>query len=512
MKQKLNSVKHRKMNTFMMLVSGCGVGIAAALVSVAYRYSLGYAESFRNKMFESADTPFSVFVLFVILVFMGILVGFISKKEPMIKGSGIPQVKGQLLGYFSPSWLRVLVKKFIAGTLCILAGLSLGREGPSVQLGGMAAQGISEITGTDSSDSKYLIVCGACAGLAAAFNAPLAGLMFALEEIHRNFSRKAVFPAMAAAMCADVVSKLFFGTEAVLHMVRVDTLPLRYYLLYIFMGVICGAFGAFYNKTLFTVQKIYSKISKSDVVKITIPFAVSGIVGFTFPEIMGGGHGIIDMLSGGQLTLFFMVMLLIGKFTFSMISFCSGAPGGIFFPLLVLGALAGSIVGRAGVIVLGIPESYVINFMLLGMAGLFSGIVRAPLTGIVLVAEMSGSLTQFIGLAMVSCTAWLTAYMLKSRPVYDQMLDNMTPDSAGQSDDDYELVTMDIVIPYGSQADGKLIRNLNLPVNCHIVAIKRKEINLIPGGITAVRSGDILSIDCKAGTEKEVREVLGVQN
>ena len=104
MKQKLNSVKHRKMNTFMMLVSGCGVGIAAALVSVAYRYSLGYAESFRNKMFESADTPFSVFVLFVILVFMGILVGFISKKEPMIKGSGIPQVKGQLLGYFSPSW------------------------------------------------------------------------------------------------------------------------------------------------------------------------------------------------------------------------------------------------------------------------------------------------------------------------------------------------------------------------------------------------------------------------
>lgn len=442
---------------------------------------------------------------------MGILTGYISKNEPFIKGSGIPQVKGQLLGYFSPSWLKVLIKKFIAGTLCIFAGLSLGREGPSVQLGGMAAQGVSNLTGAEESDKNYLIVCGACAGLAAAFNAPLAGLMFALEEVHRNFSRRAVFPAMASAMCADVVSKLFFGTEAVLNMVKVDTLPLRYYILYIFMGILCGLFGAFYNKTLFAVQRIYKKASKSDVIRITIPFAISGIVGFTFPEIMGGGHGIIDMLSTGQLALYFMILLLIGKFVFSMVCFCSGAPGGIFFPLLVLGALAGSIAGRAGVMVLGIPEAYVINFMLLGMAGLFSGIVRAPLTGIVLVAEMSGSLTQFMGLAMVSCVAWLTAYTLKSRPIYDQMLDNLTAGTKEETEDDYGIVTFEGVIPFDSPVNGSLIRNIKLPTHCHIVGITRREINLIPEGITTVRSGDILTIACKAGTENEVRSLLGIQ-
>lgn len=498
------------MNMFKLLMAGCAVGIFAAFAAVAYRYSLELAESFRKGMFEISKTPLHIAGVFLLLILMGLVTGYITQKEPMIKGSGIPQVKGQLLGYFAPSWAKIMIKKFTAGTLCIFAGLSLGREGPSVQLGAMAGQGFSELTGTNEGDRKYLIVCGACAGLAAAFNAPLAGLMFALEEVHKNFSRKAVFPAMAAAMCADAVSKMFFGTEAVLHMVQIEIPPMKYYLLYIVLGTVCGVFGAFYNKTLFAVQRLYKKIPVSDTVRITIPFAAAGVVGFTFPAVMGGGHGLIDMLAGGSAALTLMISLLVMKFMFSMVSFCSGAPGGIFFPLLVLGALTGSIVGRVSVMTLGIPENYVINFMLLGMAGLFSGIVRAPLTGIVLVAEMSGSFTQFMGLAMVSCVAWLVAYMLKGRPIYEQMLDNLVKDYGKSDDEEIDTALMYIVLPFGSPADGIMIKNLKLPSNCHIIGIERRGVDLIPEGAIAVKSGDVLRIAYKVGFEKEVRRSFGI--
>ena len=120
-----------------------------------------------------------------------------------------------------------------------------------------------------------------------------------------------------------------------------------------------------------------------------------------------------------------MLLLLAGKFVFTMICFCSGAPGGIFFPLLVLGALTGGIVGSGAVALLGLPEGVLLNFLLLGMVGMFSGIVRAPVTGIILVAEMSGSLTQFTGLVLVSAVAALTANLLGSKPIYDELLENM---------------------------------------------------------------------------------------
>ena len=123
-----------------------------------------------------------------------------------------------------------------------------------------------------------------------------------------------------------------------------------------------------------------------------------------------------------------MLLLLAAKFAFTMICFCSGAPGGIFFPLLVLGALSGGILGSGACALLGLPESCMINFLLLGMTGMFAGIVRAPITGIILVAEMSGSLTQFVGLVIVSVVSALTANLLKSKPVYDELLENMLRD------------------------------------------------------------------------------------
>ena len=129
----------------------------------------------------------------------------------MAAGSGIPQVKGALLGLIKMRWFHIMWVKLTAGIIGIGAGLSLGREGPSIQLGAVAAQGVSRLLGRTRMEERYLMTSGASAGLAAAFNAPLAGVIFALEELHRNFSIMVLLPSMAAAMTATVISRALLG-------------------------------------------------------------------------------------------------------------------------------------------------------------------------------------------------------------------------------------------------------------------------------------------------------------
>ena len=407
------------------------IGIFAALSAVAYRAVLSRSEALCHGIFSFASSPLRMILLFLFLLLVGLVVGRITESEPLIKGSGIPQLEGQFHGHLSPRPLAVLVKKFIGGALGIVCGLSLGREGPSIQLGAMAGQLVGRrLPDSDEEDNKLLLLCGACAGLAAAFNAPLAGVAFALEETYKKFTPKAVFVTASASIIADIISKLFFGMTPALDMPQVDVLPLSMFFLYHIVGICCGCLGVLFNKTLMSTQKLYKKLPVRDTFRIAIPFLFAGVFGLVLPEVLGGGHHIISHLSGVGMTVGMMLLLLVGKFVFTMICFCSGAPGGIFFPLLVLGALSGGIIGSGACALLGLPESCMINFLLLGMTGMFSGIVRAPITGIILVAEMSGSLTQFAGLVLVSVVSALTANMLGSKPVYDELLENMLRERA----------------------------------------------------------------------------------
>jgi len=169
------------------------IGAAAGIAAVAYRAALTEAEILREGLFHFADSPLHVIMLFAFLLLFGLITGRITESEPMIKGSGIPQMEGQFYGHFSPKPLPVLVKKFIGGTLSIICGLSLGREGPSIQLGAMSGQLVGDHLHNNEEDNKLLLLCGACAGLSAAFNAPLAGVAFAIEETYKKEPLAVVF-------------------------------------------------------------------------------------------------------------------------------------------------------------------------------------------------------------------------------------------------------------------------------------------------------------------------------
>ena len=408
----------------MLITEGLCVGLIGGFIVLLYRVALTFAGNWLIKILSYIKgNPFRCAVWFLILMALAWIVGRLVKWEPMISGSGIPQVEGEVSGRPSQNWKRVLPAKFAGGFLCMLGGLSLGREGPSIQLGAMAGQGISRALGRGKREEKFLMTCGASAGLSAAFHAPLAGMMFAVEEIHKTFSIPILLPVMTASVTADYIASHILGLDPVFHFQITEYLPQNYYWLLILLGILVGVSGVFYNWGMLKAQELYRKIPfLKETGRLLIAFLTAGVLGLVMPSVLGSGSGLIVSLTKGEMVLGMVVLTLVVKFLFSAVSFGSGAPGGIFFPLLILGALLGAVFAMTGAEFFGLDPVYINNFVLLGMTGFFTAIVRAPLTGIILLFEMSGSISQMLSLSIVSVTAYIVATLMRSEPIYDSLL------------------------------------------------------------------------------------------
>lgn len=244
------------------------------------------------------------------------------------------------------TWGKVILGKFFGGVLSIGSGLSLGREGPSVQLGAAVGQGFSRVFKRIKVEEKYLITGGASAGLAAAFNAPLAGVMFALEEVHKNFSPLVLLTTLSAALSSDFIASSLLGENPIFNLSIIKELPLSLYFYIIILGVILGVLGAIFNKVILKTQNLYS--SQTWLPKefyIILPLIFSIIVGILLPQALGGGHELINLLMKTSFSIKILIIIVVVKFLFTMASYESGAPGGIFLPLLAVGALIGNVYG-----------------------------------------------------------------------------------------------------------------------------------------------------------------------
>ncbi|EGD47551.1 Cl- channel voltage-gated family protein [Ruminiclostridium papyrosolvens DSM 2782] len=499
--------KHNTYNTLFhwhsfrlkLVFEGIAVGILTGLLIILYRFSLEKSMEFIKYIYGVLlIKPYLIPIWVGVLVIVGFIVGKIIKAEPMVSGSGIPQVEGVLLRKLKMSWWKVILGKFFGGVLAIGSGLSLGREGPSVQLGAAIGQGFSKIFKRIKLEEKYLITSGASAGLAAAFNAPLAGVMFALEEVHKNFSPLVLLSSLAAALSADYVSSGFFGLKPVLNFKTLNALPLKSYFYIIVLGVVLGALGGLFNKSILMFQTLYSKLRRiPKEFHIIIPMIISILLGLVLPQVLGGGHELItSLLANGGSPILFLLMLLLAKFLFTMVSYGSGAPGGIFLPLLSIGALIGSIYGFLAVYLFHFENIYINSFIILAMAGYFTAVVRAPITGIILITEMTGSFNHLLSLAIVSITAYIVADLLGSKPIYESLLERILRKQGRKvAIGSYKHKSiLEFAICMGSELDGKVIKDIKWPSHCLLVAVKRGEQEIIPKGDTALYAGDYLIV------------------
>lgn len=486
------------------------VGIIAGCIVTLYRVAVAYAEyiSYYIYGFLRADIIWLP-VWLVVLVLASLFITALVARCKMIEGSGIPQVKGIIRGYLEDNWLKTLSAKFLGGVIAILAGLSLGRAGPSIQLGACIGNGVADNLAKTRTEKKHLIAGGASAGLAAAFSAPLSGVMFALEEIYGYVSPVVLLSTIVAAVSADYVAGVALGFRPVFDFPLSSIMPSEYYWLLIPLGIVTGLCGAFYNIFLIRTQKIYKKTFSDPRIRTMLPFLSAAAIGLSFPLLLGGGYEITKLLIP-ETPLDLLVLLFIGKFLFSIFSIHSGAPGGIFFPLLVIGATLGTIFANIAVNTLGMDGKLFNNFIILAMTGYFTAIVRAPITGILMLAEMSGSLMHLLPSTIVAITAYITASVTKTPPIYESLLSNMLMSTRKEKlgAPHSEKVLIELVAHHGSKAEGKAVKALAFPEHCLLISLQKNGEDITPKGNTIIEANDTLVVLCNANKEAYIRHIL----
>lgn len=412
-----------------LLLEGLAIGLGAGISISVFRYLLAGSEILRPVIYHNlrealADGQWQWLALYILsFIIIAYLLKLIVAREPMCTGSGIPQIKGILQGDMSMRWFSVLWSKIIGGVLAIGAGMSLGREGPSVQIGACVGQGLSQTSRRTRFESRILMTAGAGAGLAAAFNAPLAGVIFGLEEMQKNISPALLLTGITASITAATVTEVVFGMSPVFSMGYLLPLPLNLFDVLVVAGIVIGLLGRLFNIALAYSLNTYSRLGLSGMKKPLVPLTLAGILGFVLPEILGGGNLLVDSLVVTDYTIGFLCLLFVGKFLFTMICFGSGVPGGIFLPMLVLGAAGGAVLAKLLVLAGLLPAMYYADIIVFGMAAYFSSVVKSPVTGSILILEMTGSFQHMLALLVVSLTAYVISDLTGGRPVYDELLD-----------------------------------------------------------------------------------------
>lgn len=475
-----------------LVIDGIIVGLAAGTLSIFYRFMLGKLSDLRFYMYNGLDF---LLVLFMALGLIGFVVGKLIKWEPLSSGSGIPQVQAELMGKANMNSSKLIVSKLLGGGLSALAGLSLGREGPSIQIGAATSKLLARIMKKDNTEERYMVTAGASAGLAAAFNAPISGALFALEEMHKNFSSLVLIPCLIAAVIADFLSKNVFGIEPAFSFKVLEQLPLNQYLNLILLGILAGVVGVIFNKSLLFSQDVFAKMNIKLELKIVLTMLIAGVVGYFAYDLLGGGHHLLENIAISGFSIKLLLFYLVGKLLFTIFSYGSGAQGGIFLPILVLGGLVGSIYFTTIDSFIGISQIYYANFIICGMAAMMTAVVRSPIISILLVSEMTGSFRYILALCIVSVVAYLVAELLNNEPIYESLLGRLL-NKKDEEDLFYmgEKTLVKFHMPVMGDIIEKRLCDIKWPCKMLIVSIERGGNEFIPCGEDRIEPGDEITI------------------
>jgi len=402
-----------------VIVEAVLTGLLTGLVVVAFRLGIEHLFSFIKQNF------YSIPLLFVSITTLGGLISglLVYKLAPETSGSGIPYVKVALMKSGAVIRVRTIFVKFFAGVTGIGTGLSLGREGPSVQLGAGIGSFIGKLFNLKGSNKDNLIAAGAGAAISATFNAPVAGTLFILEELTRKFTPSLLFMGIIATVASSAAGRYFMGANPAfnVHLVPVG-ISKGILLICVITGVLSGVFGVLFSKTIFFFNKLYSKISIPNYYKPAIAGFLTGLTGLAIPYILSSGNSTVEMLLNLKFSVVLVFLIFVVKFFVTPVCFGSGAAGGIFLPMLTLGAFLGYLTGVmanfAGI------EINLIAAASLGMAGFLSAVARTPLTAIVMVFEMTGGYECILPLMLTVACAEFTAEKFNQKPVYSKLAIN----------------------------------------------------------------------------------------
>ena len=415
---------------FLAIITGCITGFIG---SVAQWASNHLEQTLRDlSVFASHSGILATLVVIIIttlLVFVAwCLVHYLA---PDTAGSGIPQVEMTLHHRRSTNWHRIIPVKWISGILAIGSHLVLGREGPTIQIGANVGKMISDLFRIDPIHHDVFFASGAAAGLATAFNAPLAGIFFIIEEIQPCFALTFFNLQIITItnLAAVIVLNLIMGTQAMISIPVFTTPSFDTLAIFFIVGLACGPCGVLFNNLFISGLDFIREKSKPYATIYILAFGILiGYLVITWPDLTGSGQRIIEKVLITTPSMHLLIILLVGRLMIGIMSYSTNIAGGVFMPMLALGTLLGLMFCNLAHMIMpecSIPPGV---FAMMGMAGLFSASIRAPLTGIVLIIEITQNYDLIVPLMLTCLTATATSLCFNKAPLYHQLSCRLTPE------------------------------------------------------------------------------------
>lgn len=395
------------------------IGVLSGLSAVLFTLSI---EATRHLLFGLEP---STLRLLLVPALVSIVTGFLlAKFFPDVRGSGVPQTKAAYQineGNIAP---HVPLGKFLTGVLCVGSGHSMGREGPSVQIGAGLASLIGKWLRLSPSQIQNLVPIGAAAALSAAFNTPIAAVLFALEEIIGDLNAALIGSAVLASVSAVIVERAILGNEPLFRVPAYHLVNPTELAFYALLGIVGGLISLVFTRGLLATRRLFLRLPAwTDVWQPAMGGVVIGAILIFYPQVMGVGYEYIDQALNGSMLLRTLLLLCAVKLVATIVSYSSGNAGGIFAPSLYLGAMVG---GAAGLIVqqlapfpTGGPGAYA----LVGMGTLFAGIIRAPITSVFMIFELTQDYQIIVPLMVANMLSFAISKRFQPVPVYDALLE-----------------------------------------------------------------------------------------
>lgn len=406
-----------------IIVQAILVGLISGMLVVGFKVSINSLFLTIQKFLSAFPTWQKALIFPLITTLGGLISGILVYKfAPETKGSGIPYVKMTMARMGNMTRIRSIVVKFFAGVAGIGTGLSLGREGPSVQLGAGAGALVGRLFKMSGTNQDKLIAAGAGSAIGATFNAPIAGTIFVLEELVQKFTPALLFPVLVATVSAASLARHFLGSNPSFDLpklqggITVENIPVC-----IILGIVAGLLGVLFSKVIFFNNKLFDKMSKiPNYFKPAIAGLAVGLIGLVIPYVLGSGNFSVDLLLQHKFSLGLVLIIFIAKFFVTPFCFGSGAAGGIFLPMLMLGSFLGYIVST-------VCNSFgfhtdPIVIAILGMGAFLSAVARTPITAVVMVFEMTGGYSHILPIMLSAAIADLVAEKLNQKPIYASLI------------------------------------------------------------------------------------------
>jgi CIC family chloride channel protein len=341
---------------------------------------------------------------------------------PSARGSGIPQTRAALFIHDGRIMFRTVVGKFLCCSASLASGMALGREGPSVQIGAGLASVIARNTGLSSKQVKALVPVGCSAALAAAFNTPIAAVLFSLEEIMGDLNATVLGTAVLSSATSWMVLHLVLGDDPLFHVTGYRLVDPRELAIYAVLGVVGGLGSTVFVKLLLHLREWFARLPKNTVWLQPVAGGLTvGIMGYFTPDVMGVGYNFVEKVLNGDVVLKIVVLLGVLKIVATAMCYSSGNAGGIFGPSLFIGAMMGAAVGSIAHTLFPSFTAGPGAYALVGMGTAFAGIVRTPLTSVIMIFEVTRDYTIIVPLMISNLIAYFISYKLQKEPIYEAL-------------------------------------------------------------------------------------------